>query len=542
MNMSQYRDLFVSESRIHISDFNNLMVRLESNTAEQGIIDELFRHAHSLKGMAATMKIQAIVELAHKMEGLLNRVRRGEFALTSFMVDLLLEGSDALGSMIALIEAGHDQMPEVTGLVNRLDRFIPDSSLPQPSSFIRDTAGPKATKNDQGTPMQHLFQQSDSSKSIRIKSDTLDHLVNITGELITTRYHLDNQAQLCPEAALEEPLNRLSRLLRELRDEVFHARMLPFSNVTGHFPRLVRDLARKQGKDVSLSIESNEIELDRGILEKIVEPLVHILRNAVDHGVETPDERIAAGKERSGAISITVTRDKDHVRIAVSDDGRGMNSAFLTAKAVEKGIIDSSQAGAMTHQEALMLVCAPGFSTAAAVSDISGRGVGMDAVRNAVHNLGGTLSINSETGRGSSFILRLPSSVSIINALLVQCGTMTIAIPVNTVDRALELGLNDIFQEDGRKVCALDARSVPLKSLNLLLGQPTRKDAAPCAPAVVTGMNSTPAGFLTDRILGQQEIFVKPLAPPLSRMRGITGGTILGDGRIVFVMDISMLA
>jgi two-component system chemotaxis sensor kinase CheA len=341
--------------------------------------------------------------------------------------------------------------------------------------------------------------------------------------------------------ALDEPLHQLSTLLRELREEVFKSRMLPFAVVADRFPRLVRDLARKQGKEVSLQIEGKEIELDRGILEAITEPLVHILRNAVDHGMEKPDARVAAGKPPGGVVTVTVARDKDHVDITVADDGRGMDPHRLAQKAVEKGILTPAQAYNISRQAALMLVCVPEFTTAVAVSDVSGRGVGMDVVRTAVHVLGGTLAIESETGRGSRFILRLPISVSIIHALLVECGKLTLAFPVNTVSRTIELRRGDIFEEDGRKVFALEGRHIALKSLNRLLRQPLAQRTGPIVPTVVSETGGAMAGLVTDRFLRQEEIFVKPLGIPLSRMKNLTGGTITGDGRIVFVVDASTL-
>jgi two-component system chemotaxis sensor kinase CheA len=337
------------------------------------------------------------------------------------------------------------------------------------------------------------------------------------------------------------PLHELSTLLRELRDEVFQARMLPFSFVAERFPRLVRDLARKQGKEVTLLIEGKEIELDRGILEEITEPLVHILRNAVDHGMETPDDRVAAGKPYNGVITMTVARDKDHVDIVVADDGRGMDPARLVNKAVEKGLLTPAQAYNLPRQAALMLVCEPGFSTATEVSDVSGRGVGMDAVKTAVHLLGGTLSIESEAGRGSRFSLRLPITVSIIHALMVECGELTIAFPVNTVARTIELRRSDIFEEHGRKVFKLDGQTLTLRSLNRLLRQPLPRKLGEMVPAVVSEAGGNLGGFVTDRFLGQEEIFVKPLGSPLNRMKSLTGGTITGDGRIVFVVDAGAL-
>jgi two-component system chemotaxis sensor kinase CheA len=541
MDMSPYRDLFVSESRNHLAIFNELIVQLEDNLSDRAAIDEMFRHAHSLKGMAATMQFDAVTTLAHRMEDLLGRVRSDEIGFCPALADLLLEGSDFLSGMVAVIESGEGQQPDADGLIERLVSYTPGSSQavqPVEQAPVEAAADVTPAEPPQG---KHKFRQSDSFKSIRIKTDTLDRLVNITGELLTTRHRLMARAQRSINPALDESLHQLSALLRELRDEVFKARMLPFAVVAERFPRLVRDLARKQGKEVSLQIEGREIELDRGILEEITEPLVHILRNAVDHGMEDPDTRVAAGKPPAGVITITVARDKDHVDITVADDGRGMDPARIAQKAVEKMIITAAQAYNIPRQAALMLVCAPGFSTSAEVSDVSGRGVGMDVVRTAVHVLGGTLAIESETGRGSRFILRLPITVSIIHALLVECGALTLAFPVNTVSRTIELRRGDIFEEDGHKVFTLEGRQIPLKSLNRMLHQPLPQGTVTIAPAVVSEAGGAMTGLVTDRFLGQEEIFVKPLGIPLNRMKRLTGGTITGDGRIVFVVDASSL-
>jgi two-component system chemotaxis sensor kinase CheA len=317
--------------------------------------------------------------------------------------------------------------------------------------------------------------------------------------------------------------------------------MLPFSFVADRFPRLLRDLSRKQGKEILFQVEGKAIELDRGILEEISEPLVHILRNAVDHGMETPEQRIAAGKPGLGTIRIVVTRDKDYVNIVVADDGRGMDPGRFADKAVEKGMLSREQANALTRHEAFMLVCAPGFSTAETVSDISGRGVGMDAARVAVQALGGVLAIESDTGRGSRFLLRLPISVSIIHALLVECGPLTIGFPVNAIKRTTELRNGEIAGDGGDSFFSLDGRQVPLRSLSRLLGQPSTPDAGDLVPTVVIEAGGMMAGLAVDRLLGQREIFVKPLGIPLNRIKGLTGGAITGDGRIVYVMDAGAL-
>jgi two-component system chemotaxis sensor kinase CheA len=541
MDMSAYRGLFVSEARNHLNAFNELIVQLEEDASDRAVIDEIFRHAHSMKGMAATMQYDEVAALAHRMEDLLCRIRSNEFSFAPALADLLLECSDLLAGMVSVIEAGEGQQPEATALIERLISYIPDT--PPTFNPANDPNDPNDEPPVEESPQrQHKFRLTDSFKSVRVKTDTLDRLVNITGELITTRHRLADHASRYAGPALDEPLNQLSALLRELRDEVFQARMLPFSFAAERFPRLVRDLARKQGKEVALQIEGKEIELDRGILEEITEPLVHILRNAVDHAIETPDDRVAAGKPYGGVITMTVVRDKDHVDIIVEDDGRGMDPARLAQKAVEKGLLTPAQAYNLSRQAALMLVCAPGLSTATEVSEISGRGVGMDAVRTAVHLLGGTLAIESETGRGSRFVLRLPITVSIIHALLVECGALTIAFPVNTVARTIELRRQDVFEESGRKMFMLDGRHIPLKSLNRLLKQPLPQGLGPAVPAVVSETGGSMTGLVTDRFLGQEEIFVKPLGIPLNRMKSLTGGTITGDGRIVFVVDASTLA
>jgi len=527
MSMSKYRDLFVSESRRHIEACNDLIVGLEQNPSDQASIHELFRHAHSLKGMSATMQFDRIAELAHKMEDLLSSIRDGEFPFTAKTADILLEGNDLLAAMVSVIEAGDEsRLPDSRGLVERLIAYAPEASQ-------------AAVRGETGQPIvpQHQFRQSDTFKTVRIRTDILDRLVNITGELITTRHHLADQLREVAGTGQEEPMGRMSSLLRELRDEVFLARMLPFSLVAERFPRLVRDLSRAQGKQATLRIEGQEIELDRGILEDITEPLVHILRNAVDHGLESPADREAAGKPPAGLITLTVVREKNHVTIAVSDDGRGMDPAYLAARAAEKGLISREQAAGMSPHEALMLVCHPGFSTSETVSDISGRGVGMDAVRSAVHNLGGTLSIESAPGRGSRFLLTLPLTVSIIQALLVECGKLTLAFPVSAIERTLELRPDELQEEGCQKICLHNDRKIPVRSLNQILAQPDEARDASHIPVIVSGISGSPVGLSCDRITGQREIFVKPLGRPLSRLRNTSGGAIMGNGSIVFAMD-----
>ena len=542
MDMSPYRELFISEARSHLSAFSELIVRLEDSSGDPAAIDELFRHAHSLKGMAATMGYEQIVGIAHLMEDHLGRIRVGESVLLTPLADLLLEGCDALIHLVSVVESGGNFPEDTAGLVGRLTAFDPAEETQthiqadQPhrrGGISRDTAA----------SAPHQFRQTDSFKSTRIKTETLDHLVNITGELITNRYRLTEAVRSADAVECREPLHQLTTLLRNLRDEVFKARMLPFSFIAERFPRLVRDLSRKQGKEVRFLLEGKEIELDRGILEEITEPIVHILRNAVDHGLESADERLLAGKPCGGSITLTVCRDKDHVEIVIADDGRGMDPELLKRKGIEKGLISPEQAAQMTPQEAYQLICTPGFSTAATVTDISGRGVGMDAVREAVHALAGILTIRSQKGQGSRFAMRLPITVSIIHALMIRCGPFEIAFPLAVVMRTVELKRSDIIEESGRTAVILGNLSLPVRSLREVLQLPeTAEKEDALLPAIVCDVGGKLVAFSGDRISGQQEIFVRPLRPPLSHLRGVSGATITGDGRVLFVADAGVLA
>ncbi|MGB9082110.1 MAG: chemotaxis protein CheA [Desulfuromonadaceae bacterium] len=542
MDMSPYRELFLSEARSHISMFSKLIVGLEDSSGNPAAIDDLFRHAHSLKGMAATMGYEQMVRIAHAMENQLSRIRNGELVLLPPLADLLLEGGDALARMVSLIESGSGAFEDTAGLIERLAAFDPAAeTLPRfQHARPHDHGGTPPPESAASVP--HQFRQADSFKSIRIKTETLDHLVNITGELITNRYRLAESIRLADAAECREPLHQLTALLRTLRDEVFKARMLPFAFIAERFPRMVRDLARNQGKDVHFQLVGKEIELDRGILEIIAEPIVHILRNAVDHGMESADERVLAGKHFGGTITLTVRRDKDHVEIAIADDGRGMDAELLKLAAVEKGVLSAEEAARTTPQEAYQLICKPGFSTAATLTDLSGRGVGMDAVREAVHALAGVLTIQSQKGQGSRFILRLPITVSIIQALIVQCGPFEIAFPLNVVTRTLELKRSDILGESGRSTVILEGGPLPVRSLRRSLQLPEAPGTeGDLLPTVVCDVGGTQLAFSADLISGQQEIFVRPLRSPLSRLRGVSGATVTGDGRVLFVADAGAL-
>lgn len=543
MDMSQYRELFISESREHLNSINELIVALEKDAGDRETIDSLFRIAHSIKGMAASMEYADIAELAHKLEDLMDRVRKGALPFDGGAADLLLEGTDLLEAMIADVEQDAPASRDIRDLVQRLINYPPQKTeIPSIKTHKSEQPPPaqpvplNASGKDEGRQAGN-----DSSQTVRVKTDVLDQLINLTGELITNKYRIMTISSQVGSGSLDEACVELSKLLRGLHDEVMKVRLIPFAAITDRFPRLIRDLAKKSGKEIVFEVEGREIELDRGILEELSDPLIHILRNAVDHGVETTEERLAAGKSSRGRIRLAARREKEQVVISVEDDGRGMDPAKLIASAIEKGVIKQEEGWLLSHREALMLTCVPGFSTAKEVTEISGRGVGMDAVKSAIKALGGNILIDSTPGQGSRITLKLPLTISIIQALVVNCAHLKVAVPVVNIIRTLELKRGLITTEGKHKVFYMGEEAIPLVSLNRIFGLPLSHLTGEAIPVFVSEVKGRKVGLVVDRLIGQQEFFVKPLGRPLVKLKGLTGGAILGNGEVVFILDVANL-
>lgn len=540
MDMSRYRELFLSEADEHLQQMGDLIVRLEKEPGDREALDDLFRQAHSMKGMASSMGYDVITDLAHKMESLMVRIREGEAAFDSQAADLLLEGADVLRTLVR----DESALCDTAGLAARLAAHgtgISPSAPPAASAAVEEApaaaeATPSAPPEPPSAAPGRGFQET-----VRIKTSLLDRLVTVTGELITTRHRLAILAAELESKPLTEATAELARLLRELHCDVREARMMPFESIADRFPRAVRDLARSLGKQVDLEIRGREIKLDRGILEELVDPLMHIVRNCIDHGIEPAGERIAAGKTATGRLDMTVTREKDHVLITVEDDGRGIDPQRLKETALRKGLIDADTAERLSPQDLLMLICLPGFSTARAVTEISGRGVGMDAVNTAVRGLGGTLTIDSRPGLGTGMQLRLPRTIAIVNILLASCGSLTVGIPAGAVVRMLELDRSALISREGRAGFMLGEEQLPLMSLSRLLGLPQGTLPGRFLPTLVVEVRGRRIGLAVDHIYGQQELFIRPLGRPLDRLRGLSGGALLGDGRGVFILDLATI-
>jgi len=670
MDMSKYVKMFVSESQDHLQKMDGLLLALEQNGADRVSVDTLFREAHSLKGMSASMGYEELAKVSHRMEDYLDRFRGGKGALTRQGVDMLFEGVDLLRRAVEEIAAG--QAPTLVAepyvakmaslLVTAADsgsaapaeaaavsaarqraqaqglplfaveiRIAPDAPLPSARAYItlrrtRDLgelvrsvpsleqvqAGEfsgtlsilLATSRSEAEVQAFLASLPDvvsvivrpggaggegdrpepppppaprgeggvepaevrpapapaeerrapaaqptiappvgtgrAATMIRVDTRLLDDLMDQVGELVTARGSLLEESQRIPSQALHESVGRLDSLVRGLQQRTMKLRMMPLELIVDRFPRAVRDLARKRGKEVNFEIVGKETELDRAILEELPDALLHIFRNSIDHGVGSPEERVRSGKPPTGTVRLEAGKERESIIIRVSDDGRGMDPAHLRRVALERGVITQEQHDSLSDVEALHLITLPGFSTAKEVTDVSGRGVGMDVVRNTVESLHGTLVIESVLGKGSTFTLRLPLTLAVVAVLLIELGGEQYALPVSYVEQILEVTAEEIQRSQGQELVTLDGTLIPLVRLGRILGC---REGAGNAHQLLTlcEMRGRLVGMTVDRLLGYREVVVKPLGKALKGLRGYAGVTILGDGSAVLILDINTL-
>jgi two-component system chemotaxis sensor kinase CheA len=376
--------------------------------------------------------------------------------------------------------------------------------------------------------------------SIRISIQNLENLMNLVGELVINKSRLVQIGQDSEIAELTEALGHIDRLTTDLQDEVLKMRMVPTRYIFNRFPRMVRDLARAEGKEVEFIIIGWDIELDRTVLDEISEPLVHLLRNSIDHGLEKPDARKKAGKPRKGTIKLVAVREKNSVKVSVEDDGKGIDPDVIRNKAIEKGLVDSKKAETLTKQECIHLLFLPGFSTSKKVTSVSGRGVGMDVVKTKTESLGGMIEMDSEPGKGSKTVLTLPLTMAIIRALLIRLGTETYALPISLVLETGKISRSQTKTVHGKDVVILRDEVVPLVNLHdvFQVEKPLESEEL---TVVFVERGETKLGLIVDYLIGQQEIVIKPLGKVFQNIKGVAGATILGDGRVALILDVATL-
>jgi two-component system chemotaxis sensor kinase CheA len=467
-------------------------------------------------------------------------------AVRGFLVLKRLEGAGPVASSTpAAEELRAGRMPGRT-LAVEIETDLPIPEVERMLAQIADLARIEVRELEEASPAPAPPRPEgapEPARTVRVRAEMLDEFLDVSGELLLATARLRELGRAMPEAgrrAHEEGVDRLQAIAKDLHGRVMTARMTPLTALFDRLPRAARDLARRTGKQVDVVVTGTEIEVDRALLDEISDPVLHLLRNAVDHGLETAADRIAAGKRPTGRVEVSARRERDRVIVEVSDDGRGMDPAALRRSAVARGAIGAEAAAALPDPEALLLSCLPGVSTAGRVTDVSGRGVGMDAVKRSVEALSGTLSIQSTRGQGTRFTLRLPLTVAMQPVLLVRVGQEVVAIPVSKVYGAAQATMEGLERAGGAPQLAFAGGHVPVRDLGELLG------AGAAAPGtrrsiVVTESDTGRVGLAVDQLLGQQEAVLKPLHSPLSLVPGLSAVTVLGNGRPVFVLDVPRL-
>lgn len=509
---------------------------LRTDATQRDLVDAIYRSLTSLHNACAYMDLEELRVYAQRTAQLVGKAR-DEGIDFSVMLDLLAQEAGILESMVESALAGL-KAPRAADQPAPAPEAPPTAPTPQESS--RPTPDPTPTPAPAAPAAERR-----GTNTIRVEHAKLDHLMNLIGELIINRNRF---AMLARDLAaggdphevaqhLQETTDAMTRISDDLQDTIMHVRMLPVHTVFSKFPRLIRDLSRKSGKQVELITEGEETELDKSVVEVIGDPLVHILRNAVDHGLEPPEERRRQGKPETGRVWVRAAHKGNAVVIEVEDDGRGIDPDIMRQKGVEKGLITPEQARSMDDAAARELIFAPGFSTAAQVTDISGRGVGMDVVRTNIKELKGSVQVTSEVGKGTRFTLSLPLTLAIIDALLVRVSGHTFAIPLDAVSETTKIPEESISRVNRRDAVTLRGEVVALVHLADILGLPTAPRPDKPLPTVLIAVQDRRLGLVVDELLLRQDVVIKALGDYLGDIPGISGATILGDGRVILILD-----
>ncbi len=420
-----------------------------------------------------------------------------------------------------------EEIKNAVELITDVERVVVEGREKKKSGEIRGEAEKTAGK------------ENSICETLKIKASSLDNLIDLVGELLICHSHLERLVRFSADKKLKDAVEELRRIIRDLQVEVMMVRMVPVANIFNRFPRMVRDLSHKLGKEVQFTIEGSEIELDRTVLDEIAEPLIHIIRNSIDHGIEDPEERKRKEKPGKGRLKLVARKEKNSVLIEVEDDGRGMDAEKIRKRAVEKGLISLEEAKKMPDNQIIYFICVPGFTTREEASTVSGRGIGMDVVKSKIQKMGGNLEIETEFGKGTKIKMQLPLTLAIMQVLLVKVRGETLAIPISSVEQVLRLNSQMIRKVGRNRVLTYQGRTVPLYETDSLLG--IKREGKNSKYIIVVDVSGRLKGLLVDEIEGEQEIVIKSLSDDLSEVKGLGGATILGDGRPAFILDVRSL-
>jgi len=534
--------IYLEDAREHLALLDAALLRLEREGHDPEIAASLLGPLHTLKGNSGMIGFAGVKDYVHRLEEVFARARDGALVLDAGALDGLLQGATALRHAVeASCAAGReacDLAPEQAALVALIGSAFAAPARPEPA------ASPAPTAPGTGAAADDATLAPARSTMVRVDFSRLDHLLNLVGELIVARTKLHELARriadVVPGAGPEllEAVHQVAGVSTQLQETIMDVRMLPIRHVFERFPRLVRDLARQQGKQVELVLQGEDTRVDKAVIDELGEPLVHLIRNAVDHGIEPPATRAAHGKPAAGTILLSAAQESNQVVITLVDDGGGIDAGEVRRRALERGLIHEGEA--LTDRDAIQFIFTEGFSTARTVTDVSGRGVGLDVVVQSMERLNGLIEAETIPGAGTKFTLQLPLTLAIITVLMVEVGGDTYALPSGSVVESLRYPRSEVTRIGGRDTLRVRDRIVPLLHLGELFGGAALPGDE--AYAVIVGRGDKRLGLTVDRLRGQQDVVIKALDPAVSEATvGIAGATILGDGRVMLILDVAAL-
>jgi two-component system chemotaxis sensor kinase CheA len=571
---------FLTETTESLSLLDLELVKLEQNPNDPELLSNIFRIVHTIKGTCGFLGLPRLEAVAHASENILGKVRDGELIVTPPAVSLILESLDRIKSILAALEQAEAEPAGEDGeLIKRLNALAEGAAesapvvddapfaqveIPAPSAVVAAPALQAAPIEEPAhEPPAHepeaaqvaavptsapaaladkdAKESAVAAQSIRVGVDVLENLMTMVSELVLTRNQLLQILRSQKDTDFESPLQRLNHVTSELQEGVMKTRMQPIGNAWSKLPRVVRDLSHELNKKIDLNMIGAETELDRQVLELIKDPLTHLVRNCADHGLENPADRRKAGKPEIGKITLNAFHEGGHIVIEISDDGRGLPLDKIKAKAISNKLATEAELAAMSAQQIMQFIFKAGFSTAAQVTSVSGRGVGMDVVRTNIEKIGGTVELKSAPGKGTAFVIKIPLTLAIVSALIVECSGERFAIPqisVLELVRAAPGSESTIERINDAPVLRLRNRLLPLVSLHdLLILERAKKSTAAETFIVVTQVGNYTFGIMVDRVFDTEEIVVKPVAPILRDVAMFSGNTILGDGSVIMILD-----
>lgn len=537
---------FLDDANGHLESVETALLELEKRwqggSYDEALVTLLLGSLHTLKGNSGMMGFTPVQQYVHTLESAFKLVQEGIVPLSSIVFETFYAAVSALRAKLSLLAGDPGASLDFSDELVALDAVF-FSQNHQESEFSAQEIVPKL--KNKSDDLTYITQKS---TTLKVSFEKLDELLNLVGELVIHRTALSTLEKKLKEKVsdreLLESFNAASLLIgkssTELREAIMKARMLPIKSVFQRFQRLVRDHSHKSGKEILLRFEGEETELDKTVIDEIGEPLLHLIRNAADHGIEEPEERLRAGKTLSGTITLKACHESNHIVISVEDDGRGMDAEKIRNSAIAKGLIAPEEAVVLSTQEVLQLLFLPGFSTSRELTETSGRGIGLDVVKKIVTSLNGMVDISGTPGYGSKFTIKLPLTLAIITALMVEVSGETFAIPLSGVLESIRIHSEEIHDVSGSEVIKLRDRLLPIHRLERFFWQKSNH-GRDYEYIVVVGSGEKRGGLVVDRLIGQQEIVIKALDDYLGDLPGISGGTVLGDGTISMIVDIGSI-